>query len=348
MNDRGLITIPSNLKPTVTHFSAAGNPISNFEGFPRFSQLVSLNLDNTNLSSFSGAVNQPALQILSFQRTPLAERDTHRLMASIVFSPSLKIINSKTLNLAERQARDQHEFAVQRDLCDGWLIFSVDPLILFHERTRKRRVVSVQRSIVPPRGPKKSRPSAKYPLGSQSMQVRRKRIIRDFDVGKDEVDWMNSGMTHFAVLGSESGFPVNLQRHPMIVESDSDGDWKEAGPEFERILPLGSESGFPMLRKPVPDSIESDDDDIDWRSGGVGQFAALGEESGFEVGVRRKVTFPDSDDDDQDDWKAVGAPSHVRALGSDSGFPVPAKGGRPDKLNAIHKRKQKQPLSDSD
>jgi hypothetical protein len=138
--------MPSRIPKDVTHILLANNPISSFRGLRTLPNLVELSLDSTQISTFEGAAPQPSLRRITFYNTPLTERKEHRLMAGIVFHPSLKTVNNVDLTPSELKliaaARDE----VWGDLVAGWLIVARNPLKLINPATRERRLVYLQTS----------------------------------------------------------------------------------------------------------------------------------------------------------------------------------------------------------
>lgn len=133
----------------------SSNPIPDFRGLPTLECLSELYLDNTELASFTGAVPQPKLRILSFIQTPLADFTTHRLMAGVVFSGSLKRVNGADLTAAELKQSRELSDELRPYLIDGWTVMSLSPVKLLHSRTRARCTRYFPTSQIRDRAPKR-------------------------------------------------------------------------------------------------------------------------------------------------------------------------------------------------
>jgi hypothetical protein len=145
-DNRGLQAVPSevNRKLTTTELSLSGNPIVDFSSLVTLPCLTSLILDHTRLCSFAGARPQPALKSISFARTPLAKRQTHRLMASIVFSDSLTTVNGRKLTTEELRNGNLIRPLIGDHQTQGWLLQDNDAgFAQIHPPTKGRKEIQL-------------------------------------------------------------------------------------------------------------------------------------------------------------------------------------------------------------
>lgn len=117
-----------------------GNPIKDFVGLQRMEKLQVLKVDNTEISSFIGACEQPNLTYLSLEKTPLFLFQYHRLMARMVFGPSLTTVCGKPISKEEHRLAEKLNPLLRDYLLKGWVITSMNPVRLYNVASRARLV----------------------------------------------------------------------------------------------------------------------------------------------------------------------------------------------------------------
>jgi ubiquitin len=109
----------------VCEIDISGNPIHNFVGMPLCPNLRVLKAEDTQLTSFQGARQQPALEELFLRgKGPLGAEHLLRPMSLMKF-PSLRTINGKGVSDADRALAAQLRPVVGTYLEKGWVVRKV-------------------------------------------------------------------------------------------------------------------------------------------------------------------------------------------------------------------------------
>jgi hypothetical protein len=127
--------------PTLEDWRLSDNPLPNFEGLQLLPNLEILRCDRTDISSFKGGVTLPRLRTLHLLTTPISQYDTVRIMASIVFGDSLQYIDQVAVSRPEAKLASDCRPALLKSLLDGWILSSVNPLLVYDPATKRRRRV---------------------------------------------------------------------------------------------------------------------------------------------------------------------------------------------------------------
>lgn len=143
-SNKNLKAIPVEKLPNaLENLSISNNPISDLSILPRFHTLLRLSCDGTLIFTFEGVVDQPRLNSVSLINTPISTLPCFRLMASIAFGRSVVMINGEPLSISDGILRDTYGPVIKSWLFKGYVVISLDPLIIYNPKTKERKKLNI-------------------------------------------------------------------------------------------------------------------------------------------------------------------------------------------------------------
>lgn len=229
----GLHTFPHLVKSSQVEILKIGNnPIVSFKGMVSLEQLKMLNCDNTLIESFADACPLPSLTNLSFVNTPISRYPLVRVMSIVVFGNSLEIVDHIAVKKLERNKGNHLRDTLYPFLTTGWILTAIQPIKIYHYRTKARRVIFKTESplkshlpnfTTPPRKPQRSPKSKASPINATPT----KKIVSPSQIAPTE-----------EVKIEQEEKPIQeLEPEPEIIEINK----KEEEEEINEIQPIPTE-----------------------------------------------------------------------------------------------------------
>lgn len=143
LHSRKLSEIPVErvTKKPFSEINLSNNPLKTLKNLPELPELRKLNLDRTEIETFVYAAPQPNIQKISFRKSPLAEFQYCRMMATIVFGDSLGFINGKPLSSQEIKFRNQYSRVLRNYFVSGYVLDQIKPIRLHSPYTGAEQVI---------------------------------------------------------------------------------------------------------------------------------------------------------------------------------------------------------------
>lgn len=118
--------------PTLVTLNLSNNPLKTLESLRTIPTLTKLILDNTEIDTFRGIRPQPSLSTISVDCCPLSNYEFLSVMCTIVFGDNILQINGQNVNENDKYTGRETRSHLKPYLLQGWIIVSLNPLVLKH------------------------------------------------------------------------------------------------------------------------------------------------------------------------------------------------------------------------